>query len=417
MTHARICNSLSVVVLFLLCACANPGVAGNPGVATGDRDFGAAKPPAPIGWRNDGSGRFPRAEPPIEWNDDKNILWKTKIGPNKYSSPIVADGRIFLIADPNLLVCVNAADGKILWKKSNGFGDLPGKVEATPSRPAAAGNATPTPVSDGQFVYAAFGNGIVACYDMGGQRKWIQHFDLKPAMEYGRATSPVLAGGRLLITLNHLIALDTATGRQVWENKDVGEVYGTPVAAKIGGVDVMVTPSGQIVRIADGAVLAGDFGGLTYASPVVQDGMVYLVQALSSAQKISTAAPDKWEAKQLWEQELEGTFYASAVFDKGLIYAVSNENKFNILDAKDGKILASKDLDLDPANIYPSLTLAGEYLFLLNDQGEALVLAPGREYKELKRNHLPEGHGGGPAFDGKHIYIRGGQNLYCIGEK
>jgi outer membrane protein assembly factor BamB len=415
-----------VVVISFLAAC---GKAGNPSSPGNPQDAFAQSAPAspkqPVGWRNDGSGRYPLATPPLEWSDTKNILWTTKIGPNKYSSPVVVEGRIFVVADPAWLCCVNAADGSILWKKSNGFDDLPDKVEGK-RPPGDAGNTTPTPASDGQFVYAVFGSGIVASYDLKGERQWIQHFNLKCATEYGRAASPLLAGGKLIVTLSYLLALDPMTGKEVWKNKDVPELYGTPIAATIGGVEVLVMPSGQIVRLQDGKILAADLGGLKFASPIVQDGTVYLIQAGSSAQRFSAPAPDKWEAKQLWDQELEGIFYASALFDKGLIYAVANENKFNILDAKDGKILASRDLEIPdasgrpadmPANMYSSLALAGNYLFMLNDRGDTLVLDPGRQYKELKRNHLSDAHGGTPAFDGKRIYIRGSQNLYCIGEK
>ena len=396
--------------------------------ACGNAADGSASAPAPrraVGWRNDGSGRFPLATPPLEWSETKNILWKTKIGPSKYSSPIVVGRRIFVTADPALLVCVNADDGEIPWQKSNGFADLPDKAGDKPT-PGDAGNTTPTPVSDGKFVYAVFGSGIVACYDMEGGRKWIRHFDLKIATEYGRATSPVLADGKLLVTLSHLLALDPGTGRDLWRNKNVPESYGTPVAARIAGVDVLVMPSGQIVRLSDGTILAADLGGLKFASPIVHDGTVYLIQAGSSAQQFSAAASGKWEAKQAWEQELEGTFYASAVCDKGLIYSVANEYKFSILDAKDGKILAAQDLDIPAANdrpdapaanMYPSLTLAGKWLFMFTDQGDALVLEPGRQYRELKRNHLGEGHGGAPFFEGSRIYIRSGQHLYCVGEK
>jgi len=376
------------------------------------------------GFRGDGSGRFPDAAPPIEWGAEKNIRWTTKIGPNKYSAPVVVDGRIFLVAEPAQLVCVDAADGRILWQKSNGYADLPGKVEGKPPR-GDAGNTTPTPVSDGRFVYAVFGSGIVACYDLKGERRWIRYGGPYPAPEYGRSTSPALVGGKLLVTLSCMIALDATTGEEAWKNKEVQELYGTPVPAVLGGVDVVVLPSGQVVRVSDGRILASELGGLSYASPLVQDGAVYLIQALSSAQQLTASSPDKWEARQLWEQELDGIFYASALLDKGLIYAVSNNGDFYILDAKDGKILAHKELDLpsgagrpgaSAANLYPSLALAGNYLMLFNDQGDALVLEPGRRYTELRRNHLGAGHGSAPAFDGRFIYMRGDQNLYCIGE-
>jgi len=369
-----------------------------------------------VGWRNDGSGRFPNATPPVEWDENKNILWTTRIGPNKYSSPIVVERKLFVVAEPAWLFCVDAADGKILWKKSCGFADLPEKTPEKPPR-GSVGNTTPTPVSDGQYVYVLCATGIVACFDMKGERQWIRYFDLNPATEYGRSTSPLLAGGKLLVTLSHLIALDARTGKEAWRNKEVPELYGTPVAARIAKVDVAVMPSGHVVRIEDGVILAGGLGGLNFASAIVQEDTVYLMQTGTKAHRLSAAAANKWEAKQLWEEELEGTFYASAVYDKGLIYAVSNENIFQIVDAANGKVLASKELDLPTANIYPSVTLAGNLLFVLNDHGDALVLEPGKGYKELKRNRLGEGHGGGPTFDGKNIYIRSGQNLYCIGEK
>jgi len=369
----------------------------------------------PQGFRGDGSGRFPAAAPPREWSPTKNLLWTTNIGPNKYSSPVVVDGRIFLVAEPAQLVCVDTADGRILWQKSNGFADLPGKPDGKAPK-GDAGNTTPTPVSDGRFVYAVFGTGIVACYDLAGRRQWIWYEGPHPEPEYGRSASPALVGGKLLVSLSSLVALDAATGAPVWRNKEAPEQYGTPIPAAISGVDVAVLPSGQIVRVSDGAILASDLGGLRYASPVVHDDVVYLIQAGSSAQRISAAATGHWGARQVWDQELEGTFYASALCDNGLIYAVANEGIFTILDAKDGKILVRKELDLgEGGNMYPSLTLAGNALYVFNDKGDALVLEPGRTYKELARNRLGAGHGGAPAFAGNRLYVRGGPNLYCIG--
>ncbi len=379
-----------------------------------------------VGWRNDGSGHYPLATPPLEWSATKNILWKTRIGPNKYSSPIVVGRRIFLVADPAQLLCVNADDGKLLWQKSNDYADLPEKYELRHSL-GDAGNTTPTPVSDGQFVYVVFGTGIVACYDLNGARQWIQHFDLKIATEYGRAASPVLAGGRLMVTLSYLMALDTRTGRVAWKNAAVPESYGTPVVARVAGVEVLVMPSGQIVRAADGTLLASDLGGLKFASPIIRDNTVYLIQTGSSAKQLSGGAGDKWAVKQLWDQELEGTFYASAIWHRGLIYGIANEYMFSILDTETGKLLVTRDLVFPEANarpasapipnMYASLVIAGKHLFMSNDQGDTLVLEPGREFKEVRRNHLGEGHGGAPAFDDRHIYLRSGLDLYCIGEK
>ena len=51
---------------------------------------------------------------------------------------------------------------------------------------------------------------------------------------------------------------------------------------------------------------------------------------------------------------------------------------------------------MKPANIYPSLALAGEHLLLGNDAGDMLVLKPGREYRQVSESYLDEGSGACP---------------------
>ena len=71
----------------------------------------------------------------------------------------------------------------------------------------------------------------------------------------------------------------------------------------------------------------------------------------------------------------------------------------------------------EPANLYPSLTLVGKHLLLSNDVGETLVLAPGRQYREVGRNSLTSGCGASPVPDGPFLFLRGGGNLFCIGSR
>jgi outer membrane protein assembly factor BamB len=130
--------------------------------------------------------------------------------------------------------------------------------------------------------------------------------------------------------------------------------------------------------------------------------------------------------KSTWRTELEGSFFASPVCEDGLLYTASNDGNFLIMDAVDGRTVATQELpigsaggrpDRANANIYPSLALAGKYLFLSNDVGETLVLGLGRAYKEIRRNHLGEGFSGCPVFAGTRMYVRARNRLYCIGVK
>ncbi|MBM4037888.1 MAG: hypothetical protein FJ290_05180 [Planctomycetes bacterium] len=381
------------------------------------------------GWRT-ANGTYPDAAPPLEWGADgkPNIRWKAQVG-KSYSSPIVVGDKVFVTAEPDLLLCLDAASGKVLWKASNTFADAGAEEKPIKSN---AGNTAATPTSDGERVWAVFASGIVACYGVDGKRQWIQHFDLPMVLQFARAASPVLAGDKLLVTLNHLFALDArapgagdGSGKVLWKAADVPETYGTPALARVGHTDVAITPEGYAVRLADGKVLASELGTLKYATPLVRDGIAYFVGYDSKALQLPSQAGDKLVAKELWTAELEGDFFSSPVLHEGLLYTVNDAGKLYVLDAKTGKVVAERELDIPnasgkpgtlPAHIYPSIVLAGKHLFVWNDIGTCLVLEPGRDPRPVGKNTLPDGAPGTPVFAGKRIFVRGGESLYCIGE-
>ena len=370
-----------------------------------------------LGFRGDGSGRFPAATPPAVWNEDGkknvNVLWSAKIGESRYSSATVAGGHACLTADPDQLFCVDADKGTVLWHKAVTYADLPEKVAETEAR-GDCGNTTATPATDGERVYAVFGNNLVACFDAQGERKWIRHFPEECATEHGRSASPVLAGDKLILSIGCLQGVDAKTGKPLWKAEKSPEQYGTPVVMQVDGVDVIVAPSGLTQS-------------LVKASPLVAGGVVYMIDTSAAAFQVGPKiVGDTLEVKKLWEKDLEGEFFASPVYDNDLVYTLSDFGKYYVIDAKTGNILLEKDLDIpngsgrpgiQPANIYGSLCCAGQSVFLSDNIGDIFVLKPGKEYVEVKRNKISEGSGGTPFFAGSRIYVRGGDRLYCLGEK
>lgn len=381
-----------------------------------------------VGWRGDGTGRFASAQPPLEWSAEqkKNILWKVRVG-RGYSSPVAAGGRVFLTSEEDKLVCVDASTGKVSWENRNGPAELPGGTNATGKLPAReAGYATPTPVTDGRFVWASFGTGMVVCYDLAGNRKWIRHIEAPPASKYGRAGSPLFVEGRLIVAIGCLTALDPATGKTLWESKGAGEAFGTPAMVKIGGATVLFTGNGDCVRVSDGALLEKALGNSLYTTPVAGSDAVYFAGPQTVGVKLPAKLDGKPEFKRLWMTELEGEFFSSPVRLDGILYAANNQGVLSALDTKTGEILYQQHLDLpsqsappgvEPASIYPSLAIASDSIFLGNDKGDTLVIAPGREYRKIGQNALEEGAAGSPAFDGRLIFLRGGDFLYCIGAR
>ena len=81
--------------------------------------------PAPggevFGWRMDGSGRYPDADPPIHWGVDTNVAWVVPIDTDTYSSPVLIGGKVITTAGPAAVICLDANTGKQLWRSDNHY--------------------------------------------------------------------------------------------------------------------------------------------------------------------------------------------------------------------------------------------------------------------------------------------------------
>jgi outer membrane protein assembly factor BamB len=102
------------------------------------------------------------------------------------------------------------------------------------------------------------------------------------------------------------------------------------------------------------------------------------------------------------------------VVHEGLIYAVNQNGTFSVLEAATGALLYSRNLGLG-GTFYPSPTLAGARLFVASDNGQVVVLAPGREYKELSRFNF-EPFRSTPVFSGTRVFLRTLGGLVCLGK-
>ncbi len=388
---------------------------------------GAANVPAQItGWRGDGSGRWPQANAPATWESGtgKNILWQTKVGKGQ-STPVVVGERAFLTAEPDKLLCLDCRDGKIVWQCENGSGAVGAEIKEGEKRPASGcGYSAATPVTDGQCVYVCYATGVIAAYDLEGHRQWVRYLEVPQTTQYGRSASPVLAGGKLLITLANLMALDPQTGKTLWQADKAEAAYGTPAVARIGDTDAALTPAGVCVRVADGAILARKLGELAYGSSIVHDGVAYYAGASTVAIKLPEKAGESFPPSLLWKSdEVEGETFASPLWHDGNLYCAGNQGTLYVLNAATGKLVYSKELPIrsalgnggEPANLYPSITLAGQSIFISNDAGETVVLTGGNEYKEVAINRLAKGSGACLLPHGNTLLIRGGTMLFCIG--
>lgn len=372
------------------------------------------------GWRGDGTGHYPSATPPTRWSDREHVLWKAEVGKG-HSSPIVVGQRVLVTAEPDLLVCLDIETGRELWRKAHKLADISAEAAAKGARHSSQyGDATPTPVSDGRRVWVFLNTGIVACHDLEGKTHWMNWYDLPQTTTYGRTASPVLVGGRLLVHFGPLVCLDATTGKLLWKNEEARATYGTPATARIGGVDVVITPKGHVVRVADGKLLAADLGNCMYTSPIVQGSVVYFVDGSMTAVQLPEKAGETLECKELWSGDLPGEFFASPLVHGGRLYTVDKDGKYHVIDARSGKVVLSKELEFtrsaegEGTSVYPSPCLAGTSLFISNDAGQTLALEPSDQGGTVGKGYLPGGSGATPTFSGPRVFARAGKLLYCL---
>src|SRR5207244_7702698 len=121
--------------------------------------------------------------------------------------------------------------------------------------------------TNGKNVFVAFGNGLVACFDLEGNRQWLKLIEHSNA-PFAHSGSPVLAGDKLLIHFTDLVALDPKTGTESWRLMRPTS-HGTLLVTRIGDVDVILTPKGALVRERDGKLLATGLGWCGSNSPVL----------------------------------------------------------------------------------------------------------------------------------------------------
>lgn len=291
-------------------------------------------------------------DPPDVKYDTKNIVWMTPLPGRSTSTPILVGEKLFVLAEPDEILCIDKNSGKVLWsqfvnyhetvtpeeKKANpAFAEkidpLVAKLKTETDRAkrralraeiqkallaidaerfkihadghfeahfGIVGFTMPTPVSDGKHVFVWNGMGVAACFDLDGNRQWITRLKTD-LLSYG--SSPALVDGVLVVFLNRLYGLDAKTGKQKWEQKTIRYNTASLLGATVAGKPVVVTQRGDIVRASDGEVMfrqegssvAADTG---WAPPVVVNDRMYLP-------KYGVASLSVWDMKNADAELLE----------------------------------------------------------------------------------------------------------------
>jgi outer membrane protein assembly factor BamB len=395
-----------------------------------------------------GQGHSRATSLPLHWSANSNIVWRTSIPGEGWSSPIVWDGKIFLTSAIGNgtkchVLCVDAASGRILWDK-NVFDQQPRRKEGKNSY------ATPTPATDGQNVYAVFGDGSVVALTLGGDIVWTNR-EVKFYSRHGLGASPILHDGLLIMPYDGsnpvtaagnrpqvddnektgwqipwdkalLVALDTKTGKRVWTGKrGLSRIaHVTPFVARVKGKDQIINGAGD--RLQGFNPKTGELVWSIYAqgegvtpSPVLGEGVVYASSGFEKptlrAVKLGGAKGDVTKTHIAWEQKKGVPTQPSPLYVKPHLYALTDGGIATCYNPTDGEIVWQERVG---GNFSASPVYADGKIYLLSEAGETTVIEAGPQFKVLGKNPLGEKCQASMAVSGQRLFIRSDKNLFCI---
>lgn len=382
----------------------------------------------------EGTGVTACKDLPTAWDvkSGKGILWKTPVPLEGNNSPVVWQDKVFLTGakeDRREVYCFDADSGKLLWQAK-----VPGTPESTAEPPEVSeqtGFASSTAATDGQRVYAIFANGDAAAFDFAGKLVWGRSLGM-PKSSYGYATSLSMYENRLLIQfdqgsakdkLSKLTALDSATGKTVWETpREAPNSWPTPIVIRTGKQDQLITCADPWVIAYDPAkgteiwrakCLRQDVG----PSPTFAGGVVFVANEFPGITALKTDGQgDVTKTHVLWTAEDNLPDTCSPLATEEFLFTMASYGMLSCYDAKNGEMLWQEEFQ--DTNFSSSPSLAGNRIYVFSEEGKCWVLEPNRKgCKRVGEGNLSEKCVTSPAFQEGRIFIRGKETLFCLGEK
>ena len=358
---------------------------------------------------------------PIEWDGaaGTNVLWKSAIPKSGFNSPVIWGDKIFIAgadAASREVYCYNRADGKLLWTAK--ADNIQGSPSALPRVTPDTGLSAPTLTTDGKRIFAIFATGDVIAFDMNGKRVWAKNLGV-PNNHYGHSSSLLTWANKLLIQYDtnsggKILALDVSNGNTVWETIRNSKIsWASPVLAEVDGKYQVVLTSDPIVAGYDLETgeelwtvecMMGEVGpSVAYA-----DGVVYAANEYARL-----VAIDIRTHQTLWENDEYLPEASSPLAYKGLLFIATSYGVLVCYDAKTGEQFWEHDVG---TTLYSSPVFADDKVFMMDNEGTMRIYKFSKEMKLISENELGEYSGPTPAFSDGRIYIRGENNLYCIGK-
>jgi len=374
---------------------------------------------------------------PVTWDPAKNVRWRTEIPGEGWSSPLVADGRVWLTTATQdglslRAVAVDLASGKILHDVEVFH------PEAAPPKHRRNSYASPTGVLSGERFFVHFGtNGTAALDAKTGEVLWRQQ-TLKVDHQNGPGGSLTEYGDYLLVPcdgmdVQHEVALRKSTGEIAWDVErsakpllstlppDRRKAYGTPFLLENGGSTVSLTTASNRLYALDPATGKErwfvNYGpGFSNVPIPATDGKTLVISTGFMkpevwAIKLEGAQGDISETHVLWKQKTAAPDQATPVIVGHMVFTVTSGGIASCLDIATGDILWRERIGSDFA---ATPLVANGLVYFWDCSGVTTVVKAKPTFEVVVKNTLPEGFMASPAVVGDTLVLRTKAALYRV---
>lgn len=404
------------------------------------------------------------ATPPEKWSASENVAWKTDVDGIGWSSPIVTGNRVIVTSCVNTggeveprkglyiedldankyeppkdehlfqVICLDLATGETLWKET--------AFQGIPPKPHHIKNslASETAATDGERIYARFGNIGLFCYDLDGKLLW-EHAEPAYNTRYGWGTSmsPIVYQDRVYLVNDneeesYLVALDKRTGEQIFRvERDEDTNYSTPyVWENELRTELVISGIGQCVSYdLDGNPLWHLKGKSILAIPspfehegnlIVTSGHVlwgenpmYAIRPGATGD-ISPAEGETSNDYVIWYQPDAGPYHPTPLVVDGTLHVLLDRGFMAAYDVNTGEpVYSKKRIPKGRAFTSSPITYGGK-LFCINEDGVTFAIKPGKDFEILYTNELADDDMAmsTPVIVGDRLLIRTKPRVYCI---
>jgi len=365
-------------------------------------------------WRGPNrDGKVTGFKAPDAWPKALTQKWKVTVGAGD-ASPVMVSGKLYVFArqgDDEVTLCLDA-DGKEVWRDKNPVPAISG-----PSARQHPGPRGTPAVAEGKVVTLGV-TGVLSCLDAAtGKVAWRKD-DIKGAPKFFTGMSPIIADGLAIAQLGGedngaIAAYKLAGGEEKWKCADQGPAYASPVLATIEGVKQLVTLTDKKVvgvALADGKLLweipfAAQGMAYNAATPIVDGSTVIFTGQGRGTKAVKIEKKEgALGVNELWSNPA-GTQFCSLVLKDGLLYGISDKGYLFCIDAKKGETVWT---DSTKVGNFGAMLDAGSTILALPNNSQLLAFKPGqKEYAEVAKLTVAESATYAcPILTGNKIFVK-----------